>query len=165
MFGTERCWPRPARRTLGLVLGAAWLLVTVAAHSELVLVGYAEQRLTGSLQDRADGVSVDIDARPAVALLAGHADEVVVRAATLRPRATRRDSGTGLGDLLAKTSAADRIDGRIDTLVNRRLTLRDVHLVKRGDRLPAPPPPTARSEARCPATSRCRPAAARTPSR
>lgn len=136
-FGTEPRWPRPARRSLGLALGAAWLLVAVAALSELFLVGYAERRLTDSLSETGDGASVQIDAQPAVTLLAGHADDVVVRAATLRPRDARRKAGGGLGDLLAKTRATDRLDARIDTLVTRRLTLRDVHLVKRGGRLSA----------------------------
>lgn len=137
-FGTEPRWPRPARRTLGLALGAAWLFVAVAALCELFLVGYAERRLTRSLQDAADGVSVQIDARPAVALLAGRADDVVVRVGTLRPRAARRGpAGDDLGDLLAKTGATAHLDARIDTLVSRRLTLRDVHLVKTGDRLSA----------------------------
>ena len=135
-FGTEPRWPRPARRSLGLALGAAWLLVAVAALSELFLVGYAERRLTDSLSGTGDGASVQIDAQPAVTLLAGHADDVVVRAATLRPRNARRKAGAGgLADLLARTRATDRLDARIDTLVTRRLTLRDIHLVKRGGRL------------------------------
>ena len=137
-FGTESRWPPAVRRILRPALGVAWALVAVAGLSELFLVGFAERRLTHSLEQTATAVSVRVAARPAVTLLAGSADDVVVRAGTMRARASGSGSGTrDLADLLARTGATARLDARIRTLISRRLTLHDVHLVKAGNRLTA----------------------------
>jgi hypothetical protein len=136
-FGTERRLSRPVRRVALALFVIAWLLVAVAGLAELFLVGYAEGRAADSLRRNGKSVSVKIEARPAVKLLFGRADEVVVRAAELGPSAKAEQGGNGLGDLIARTKAAERIDARVGSLVTRRVTLRDAHLVKRGDRLSA----------------------------
>ena len=137
-FGTDRRLSRTARRSAFVLFAIAWLLVAVAALAELFLVGYAERRAAGSLEGSGSGVEVTIEARPAVKLLLGRADEVVVRASELKPRDNaKQQGGEGLGDLLARTKAAQRIDARVDSLVTRRVTLRDVSVVKRGDRVSA----------------------------
>ena len=107
-FGTERRLSRPVRRVALVLFVVAWLLVAVAALAEVFLVGYAERRAAGSLNGAA--IEVKIEARPAVKLVFGRADEVVLRAGRITPAAEREDDGDSLGDLLAGTKAATRID-------------------------------------------------------
>lgn len=137
-FGTDRRLSRPVRRVALAVFAVAWLLVAVTALAELFLVGYAERRAVNSLERNGSDVDVTIEARPAVKLLLGRADEVVVRAGQLKPRDGAADEeGANLGDLLVRTKVAQRIDARVDSLVTPRVTLRDASVVKRGDRLSA----------------------------
>ena len=137
-FGTDRRLSRHARRVALVLFAVAWLLVAVTALAELFLVGYAERRAVSSLERNGSDVTVAIQARPAVKLLLGRADEVVVRARELEPGDDRDDAGgESLGDLLVRTSAARRIDVRVDSLVTPRVTLTDASVVKRGDRLSA----------------------------
>lgn len=134
---TARLPSRLTRRIAFAAFGLAWLLVAVAALAELFLVGYAERRATSSLARDGAGVSVSIKARPAAKLLLGRADEVVMRADRLKPASSSADDGDDLGDLIARTGAAGRIDARVGTLQTGRLTLRDASVVKRGNRLSA----------------------------
>ena len=135
--GTDRRPSRPARRIVLALFAIAWLLVAVTALAEVFLVDYAERRAVDSLERNGAGAEVKIEARPAVKLLLGRADEVVVRARRLEPSDGDDDHGDGLGDLLVRTNAAPRIDARVGVLATRRVTLRDAIFVKRGDRISA----------------------------
>jgi hypothetical protein len=147
-YGTERRWPRPLRLPVSALFAAVSLIVVATAVSELLLEAYAERRVTRSLERDGSGVRVDISARPAVRLLLGRADRVDVRVGELRPRRRDGGDGRGLGDLLASTAATDALDVRIGTVVQGRLMLHGVRLLKRGNRLTAQASVTRRAVAR-----------------
>jgi len=106
------------------IFASAAALVAVL---QLFLPGLAERRLRGSLERNARGVDVDVSAFPAVKLLVHRADAVAVRIREARP------SDGDLGDMLASTGDAGRVDVSVDRMKSIGLDLRSVTLRKTGD--------------------------------
>ena len=114
-------------RRIALALLGLVLLVLLGA--QLLLPGLAERRLREELAARGDVRSVDVRALPALTLLAGRADRVDVRFGAMRA------GPADLGALIERTTGAERVDARADTLQAGGFSLRDVVLLKRGDAL------------------------------
>ena len=114
---------RRAGLAAALVIGIG---VVVLALFQLLAPPIAERRLRQRLERSGRVERVEISAFPAIELLWGDADRVVVRMRDSRP-------GTGgLADLLADTRATDDLDARVADLRVLTLDLRDVRLRKRG---------------------------------
>lgn len=114
-------------RRLALLALAVLLVLLVA--SQLALPRLAERDLRAELAPTGDVRDVEVDAFPAVTLLAERADAVRVRIGAA-------EAGTGrLGDLLASTKRTDSLDARAATLRLGPLDLSDLQLTKRGGRL------------------------------
>ena len=121
---------RRAGLAAALVIGIG---VVVLALFQLLAPPIAERRLRQRLERSGRVERVEISAFPAIELLWGDADRVVVRMRDSRP-------GTGgLADLLADTRATDDLDARVADLRVLTLDLRDVRLRKRG-------PPLSRAQ-------------------
>ncbi|MEA2278241.1 MAG: hypothetical protein QOC78_3201 [Solirubrobacteraceae bacterium] len=114
----------------------AWLLVACVVLAllivaQLALPGIAARRLASDLRGHGSDVHVEVSALPAIELLWHSADRVTATIADYRPG--QAGSGTSLGDLLARTSAVDRLDVRVGTVEERLLRMHDVRLHKVGD--------------------------------
>ena len=110
-------------------LAAGGVLIVLLAASELLLPGLAERRLRDRLGRYGEVARVEVDAFPALEILASTADRVIVRVDRYGPSPGR------LADLLASTEATDELDARASELRSGPLTLRDASLRKEGDRL------------------------------
>jgi hypothetical protein len=116
------------RRLIAAAIVLAILMV-LAAATQLVLPGIAEDRIHDRLAHDGRVESVYVSAFPAVKLLWGDADRVTVRMANVR-------AGVGrLGDLIGRTADAGRVDASTRELDVLTLRLRDAQLRKRGNRL------------------------------
>lgn len=114
-----------------IILGLAALLVGVLAIMQLVLPGIATNRLRDRLSRLGQVLQVEIDAFPAIELLWGQADKVVVRMDTYT-------SNPGhFGSLLDQAAAVDTVDASANRLQAGPLILHDASLRKRGDQVTA----------------------------
>ena len=118
-----------------VLLAVAGIVVVVLIAAQLVLPGVAARHLRDDLDRRSSDVTVSVKAVPAIKLLWHRADRVTVRVGHLASGGP--GSGQSLPDLLASTKDANRLDVRVDALDTRRLSVRDVGLQKRGDKLVA----------------------------
>lgn len=115
------------RAVAAIAVGVVVLLLIIA---QLVLPGIAAQNLRDRLARSGTGISVEVDAFPAIELLWHQADKVVVRVAQYQ-------SSTGhLSSLLDEAANVGTLDASAG-LRSGLLTLRDAKLSKRGDRLAA----------------------------
>jgi hypothetical protein len=121
------------RRALLAVVGI--LLVALIA-AQLLLPGIAADRLRSDLEKQGSDVRVEVKALPAVKLLWGHADEVTVSVADLRPD-EGGDDGDSLSDLIAQTKATKKLDVHVKVLEDKLLRMQDVRLKKDGSALTA----------------------------
>jgi hypothetical protein len=122
---------RRAGRTRALLrsalLGLAVLAAVVFGLGQLVLPGLAASRIRDTLLAKGEGVSVSVSAFPAVMLLFGHADSVVVHVHAMRA------AGHGdLAALLKRVAQTDRLSATIEKMSVLGLELQDVSLYKRG---------------------------------
>jgi hypothetical protein len=109
------------------VVAVCALAVALVVVLQLILPGLAERRLRGNLERNARGVDVHVSAFPAVKLLLHRADAVDVRI---------HEAWTGdgdLGDMLASTGDADRVDVSVERMAPLGLDLESVTLRKTGD--------------------------------
>jgi hypothetical protein len=112
-----------------LVYALALLPALLFLASELALPGIAERRLRDDLRERGTVDRVSVSAFPALKVLFGRADRVVVRMGEAR-------AGEGqLADLLARTRKAGKLDASAATLKVGPLVVRDARLRKRARRL------------------------------
>lgn len=118
-----------ARRGILVAAGLAVAALVALALVQLIAPGIAARNLRHRLERSGHVTSVEVHAFPAVELLWGHADRVVVRLGAAVPGPGR------LADLLAATRDTDRLDARVDQLRVLTLRLRDVRLRKRGAEL------------------------------
>lgn len=97
--------------------------------TQLLLPRLAERALRAELAPTGEVRDVDVDAFPALTLLADRADAVRVRVGAV-------EAGPGrLGDLIASTERTRALDARAASLRLGPVDLRDLRLVKRGRRL------------------------------
>ena len=92
------------------LLAVAGLIVLALIAAQLLLPGVAEQRLKSDLERQASAVEVSVKAFPAVKLLFGHADDVTIDIANLRPDEDRRRGRVAAGP--ARRDAQGRQAGR-----------------------------------------------------
>lgn len=119
------------------LLAAVGILLVALVAAQLLLPGIAADRLKRDLDKQGSDVEVTVKALPAVKLLWGHADDVTISVADLRPDETDAGSGDSLPDLLAQTKATKKLDVHVDVLADRLLRMQDVRLKKDGDTLTA----------------------------
>jgi len=115
------------RRLIALALAAVVLLVLILA--QLLLPGLAEHRLRDQLSKSGTVLSVKVSAFPAIELLWGHADSVVVRMASYRSRSS------AIGGRLDSAANVGTLDVGVQELESGALTLRAARLRKQGDEL------------------------------
>jgi hypothetical protein len=112
-----------------IALAVAGLVLAALIVAQLVLPGIAANRLRDQLARSGTVLSVKVSAFPALALLWGHADSVVVRMGRYRSGASQ------LGGKLARAGDVGTIDASAQELDSGALTLRDATLRKRGSEL------------------------------
>jgi hypothetical protein len=115
------------RRLIALATAGVVLVVLVVA--QLVLPGIAETRLRDQLSKSGTVLSVKVSAFPAIELLLGNADSVVIRMGRYRAGATQ------IGSRLGSAGDVGTIDASVQELHSGALTLRDAVLRKRGNEL------------------------------
>jgi len=118
--------------------GLGWLslaglvsVVLVLTVSQLILPGIATHRLESSLARNGQDVRVSLSAFPAVELLFGQANTVVVHIRKLTSRASR------VGNLLARAQGVGTLNATVGELDTHGLILTDVSLEKRGGTITA----------------------------
>jgi hypothetical protein len=112
-----------------LLLGAGVFLVALAFASQVLVPGYAEDRLRDDLEKSGQVLRVEVSATPAVRLLFGRADRVEVEMGEVR-------AGQGeLADLLARTADTRDLDATATVLRVGPFVARDARMRKRGKRL------------------------------
>jgi len=110
-------------------LAAAFVALGLVA-GQLLLPRLAERRLREELEASGEVVRVRVSAFPALKLLFGRADRVLVRMGAVRV------AGQGeVADLLDRTEAAGDLDVSAREVRVGPLLVRDLRLDKRGDRL------------------------------
>ena len=115
------------RRTAAIAAALGILLLLGLA--QLLLPSLAAQRLRDRLAASGSGVSVHVEAFPALELLWHHADRVVIHMDRYR-------SGAGnLSRLLAQAGDVGTLEASVGELDTGLLTLRQASLTKRGARL------------------------------
>ena len=115
------------RRVIALALAGVVLVVLVVA--QLVLPGIAADHLRDELGRSGTVLEVRVSAFPAVELLWGNADSVVIRMGRYRAGASQ------IGGRLGDAAGVDTVDASAQVLDSGALTLRDATLRKRGDEL------------------------------
>ena len=115
------------RRLIALALAGLVLAVLIVA--QLVLPGIAASRLRGQLGRSGTVLSVKVSAFPAIELLWGHADKVVIRMGNYHSAA--RD----VGNRLESAAGVGTIDASAQEFATGALTLRNATLSKRGSEL------------------------------
>lgn len=115
------------RRLIALGVAGAVLVVLVVA--QLVLPGLAANRVHDQLSKGGTVESVKVSAFPAIKLLWGHADSVVIHMSNYR-------AGAGeIGTRLGEAANVGKIDATVEELDSGLLTLRHAMLRKRGSEL------------------------------
>jgi hypothetical protein len=115
------------RRIIALAVAGVVLAILIVA--QLVLPGIAAQRLRDDLARSGNVRSVRVSAFPAIELLWGQADTVVVRLGRYRAGASQ------IGGKLGRAADVGTIDASAQELDSGAITLRDATLRKRGDEL------------------------------
>jgi hypothetical protein len=115
------------RRLIALALAGVVLAVLIVA--QLVLPGIAANRLRDQLGRSGTVLSVHVSAFPAIELLWGHADKVVIRMGRYQSAAT------DVGNRLESAAGVGTIDASAQEFVTGALTLRNATLSKRGSEL------------------------------
>ena len=110
-----------------LAVGAAVFVAALFLAAQLLLPGYAEDRLRDDLTGEIR--RVEVRAMPAIKLLFGRADRVEVEMGEVRTG--QRD----LADLLARTADTDELDAQAAVLRVGPFVARDARMTKRGDAL------------------------------
>jgi hypothetical protein len=112
-----------------IALGAAGVVLLVLVVAQLVLPGIATDRLRDQLARSGTVLSVKVSAFPAIELLWGHADSVVIRMARYQAGASQ------IGGKLGGAANVGTLDASVGELDSGLLTLRDARLRKRGSEL------------------------------
>jgi hypothetical protein len=115
------------RRLIALAVVGVVLLVLVVA--QLVLPGIATNRLRDQLSRSGTVLSVSLSAFPAIELLWGHADRVVVRMGRYQAGASQ------IGGKLGRAANVGTLDVSAQEVQSGALTFRDARLRKQGDEL------------------------------
>jgi hypothetical protein len=110
-----------------IALGVAGVVLVVLIVAQLVLPGIAASRLRDQLSRSGDVLSVKVSAFPAIELLWGQADSVVIRMGRYRAGASE------IGGRLGSAADVGSPDVSAAELDSGALTLRDVRLRKQGD--------------------------------
>jgi hypothetical protein len=112
-----------------IALGAAGVVLLVLVVAQLVLPGIATDRLRDQLARSGTVQSVKVSAFPAIELLWGHADSVVIRMGRYQARASQ------IGGKLGAAANVGTLDASVGELDSGVLTLRNATLRKRGSEL------------------------------
>jgi hypothetical protein len=112
-----------------IALGMAGLVLLVLVLAQLVLPGIAADRLRDQLARTGTVLSVKVSAFPAIELLWGHADSVVVRLGDYR------SGSSAIGSSLNRVAGVGTIDASVQELQSGAITLHDGVLYKRGSEL------------------------------
>lgn len=110
-----------------IALGVLALVVVVLGVAQLVLPGIAAQRLRTQLSRSGQVLSVQVSAFPAIQLLWGRADRVVIRLGSYR--------SSNLGGTMARTGNVGTLDASAQEVDAGLLHVRDARLTKRGNQL------------------------------
>lgn len=122
---------RPLLGRPALLAVAAVCVLGAAAAVQLALPGYAGSRLADRLRDRLGPVrAADVGATPAVKLLWGDPDRVVVHLGDVQPDGDITEQGKRLLGM-------DTVDARVDRLTLPAAAIEDLHVVKDGDEVRA----------------------------
>lgn len=112
-----------------IALGAAGVVLVVLVVAQLVLPGIAADRVRDQLSHSGTVLEVKVSAFPAIKLLWGDADSVLVRLG-------RYQSGSSaIGGKLAGAGGVGKIDISAQELDSGAITLRDAVLHKRGSEM------------------------------
>lgn len=117
----RRMWSRSAWTRPRIALLAAALVLALLALGQLLLPGFAADRVRDELGD--DRARVEITAFPAWKLVLGKADRLTVSTPTVAAKGP-----APLGELLERARDVGRTDARIATLAIGELRLRDVRV-------------------------------------
>lgn len=112
-----------------IAAGLVGLVLVVLVVAQLVLPGIAASRLRSQLSKSGTVLSVKVSAFPAITLLWGQADTVVVRLSRYSAGASQ------IGDKLGSAASVGTLDVSAQVLDSGALTLRDATLHKRGNEL------------------------------
>ena len=112
-----------------IALGVAGLVLLVLVVAQLVLPGIAADRLRDQLGRSGTVLSVKVSAFPAIELLWGDADSVVVRLGHYR------SGSSDLGESLDRVAGVGTIDASAQELESGALTVHDAVLHKSGSEL------------------------------
>jgi hypothetical protein len=115
------------RRLIALGVAGAVLVVLIVA--QLVLPGIAANRVRDQLSKSGTVESVRVSAFPAIELLWGHADSVVIRMSRYRAGASE------IGSRLGEAADVGKVDATVDEFDSGLVTLRRAMLRKRGSEL------------------------------
>ncbi len=112
-----------------IALGVVGVVLLVLVVAQLVLPGIAKDRLRDQLSKSGTVLSVTVSAFPAIELLWGHADSVVIRMGRYRAGASE------IGGRLRGAGSVGKLDISAQELESGLLTVRDARLRKQGDEL------------------------------
>ena len=112
-----------------VTLGVAGVVLALLIVAQLVLPGIAEQRVRSRLSQSGTVLQVKITAFPAIKLLWGDADSVVIRLGRYTAGAS------GIGSSLNRSADVGTLDASAQEVDSGALTLRDATLHKRGREL------------------------------
>lgn len=112
-----------------IALGVVGVVLLVLVVAQLVLPGIATDRLRDQLSRSGTVESVKVSAFPAIKLLWGHADSVVIRMRRYQAGASQ------IGEKLGGAANVGTLDASVGELDSGALTLRDATLRKRGSDL------------------------------
>jgi hypothetical protein len=115
------------RRLIALAVAGVVLVVLIVA--QLVLPGIAESRLRDQLSKSGTVLSVKVSAFPAIELLWGQADRVVIRMGRYQAGASE------IGNRLDGAGSVGTLDASAQEFDSGALTLRDARLRKQGSEL------------------------------
>ena len=112
-----------------IALGVAGVVLLVLVVAQLVLPGIAASRLRDQLSRSGDVLAVKVSAFPAIELLWGQADKVVVRMGRYQAGASE------IGGRLDAAGDVGSLDASAQEVNSGALTLRNARLRKQGDEL------------------------------
>jgi hypothetical protein len=112
-----------------IALGVVGVVLLVLVVAQLVLPGIAASRLRDQLAGSGTVLSVQVSAFPAIELLWGQADSVVVRMGRYQAGASQ------IGGKLGRAASVGTLEVSAQEVQSGYLTFRDARLSKRGDEL------------------------------
>jgi hypothetical protein len=112
-----------------IALGVAGVVLLVLVLAQLLLPGIAENRLRDQLSKSGTVLSVKVSAFPAIKLLWGQADSVVIRMARYQAGASQ------IGGELGRAADVGKLDISAQEVQSGLLTVRGARLRKQGDEL------------------------------